>query len=81
MRQALVVGINDYPTAPLTGCVPDANRISRLLGDNDDGSPNFSVRTLTKLGEIGTKALLRKNIEALFVNSKVDVALFYFSGR
>jgi len=81
MRQALVVGINDYPTAPLTGCVPDANRISRLLGDNDDGSPNFSVRTLTKLGEIGTKALLRKNIEALFVNSKVDVALFYFSGH
>ena len=81
MRQALVVGINDYPGAPLTGCVADAIRISGLLADNDDGSPNFHMRTLTKLTEIGTKGLLRKNIEELFVDSKADVALFYFSGH
>jgi hypothetical protein len=81
MRQALVVGINDYPTAPLTGCVADADRISALLMENDDCSPNFDVRRLTKPNEVSTKALLRKNIEELFVDSKADIALFYFSGH
>ena len=29
MRRALLVGINDYPSAPLSGCVNDANAMER----------------------------------------------------
>jgi hypothetical protein len=38
MRKALLVGINNYPTSPLTGCVNDANSIANVLESNGDGS-------------------------------------------
>ena len=43
MRKALVVGIDDYPNAPLTGCVNDAEKIAALLKTNGDGKPNFAA--------------------------------------
>ena len=47
MRRALIVGIDDYPKAPLTGCVNDATAIAGLVeAHGDDGSPNFAVRLL-----------------------------------
>ncbi len=34
MKKALVVGIDDYPSSPLGGCVNDANAIATLLETN-----------------------------------------------
>lgn len=42
-RKALVVGIDEYASTPLYGCVADANAVAEVLGKNGDGSPNFSI--------------------------------------
>ncbi len=82
MRKALVVGINDYPGAPLAGCVNDANAMAGLLSTHEDGSPNFGdgVRLLTSPGETLSRAGLRQAIEELF-SGECDLALLYFSGH
>lgn len=77
MKKALVVGINNYPGAPLEGCENDATSIGTILETNGDGSPNFSViyRTdITKKGE------LKKILSDLF-SGDCETALFYFSGH
>ncbi len=79
-RRALVVGIDDYSSAPLSGCVHDAQTMAALLARNDDGTPNFDVRLLTAPGETITRASLRRCIEELFQDD-ADVALLYFSGH
>lgn len=43
-RKALVIGIDNYQTSPLHGCVNDAKEIASLLKNNEDGSKNFDVR-------------------------------------
>ena len=80
MRKALVVGINDYPVAPLKGCVNDAAAIASMLEAHGDGSPNFAVKRMTQPGVQITRSLLREAIEQLF-GSECDIALFYFSGH
>lgn len=79
MKKALIVGINEYPTAPLAGCVNDANKIYDVLSKNEDGSPNFHCKKLIGHTKI-TRPLLRTQLEELF-SDEVDVALFYFSGH
>jgi caspase domain-containing protein len=80
MRKALVVGINDYPSAPLRGCVNDANAIGNVFGTHGDGSPNFEIKLKTSPSETITRATLRAAIEALFAGDS-DIALLYFSGH
>lgn len=80
MRKALIVGIDAYQHAPLTGCVNDANKIEELLRRNEDGSPNFDCKKLVAPTQNITKAILKRNIEDLFAY-QTDVALFYFSGH
>ncbi len=80
MRKALVVGIDGYATAPLSGCVNDANTVAAVLETNGDGSPNFSVRLMTNPGGSVSKSALREAIDQLFQGDP-DVALFYFSGH
>ena len=80
MRRALVVGINDYPNAPLFGCVNDANAIASVLETHGDGSPNFSVKLVTKPCDDITRSSLRESIEFLFAG-ECDIALLYFSGH
>lgn len=80
MRKALVVGINDYPNASLSGCVNDANSISTVLETHADGSPNFAVRILTSPSDNINKVTLRQAIEALFQGDS-DISLLYFSGH
>lgn len=80
-RRALVVGIDAYPTSPLTGCVNDANRVADLLRTNHDGSPNFDVQVLTAPSEPITRSSLKKKIETLFAHDTADIALLYFSGH
>jgi hypothetical protein len=80
MRKALIVGINDYPTAPLHGCVNDATSMASVLETHGDGGPNFSVKLLTSPSDVVTRAELRGAIEKLFAGD-CDICLFYFSGH
>lgn len=77
MRKALVVGLNNYPSAPLKGCVNDAYSVSNVLQRNSNGSPNFDVMQIT---DTCTKSELKRNINALFEGNN-DISLLYFSGH
>lgn len=77
MKKALVIGINKYPSAPLSGCVNDAEAFASIIEKNGDGTPNFDVKLRT---DVPTKANLRRLIIELF-NGDSDTALFYFSGH
>jgi hypothetical protein len=82
MRKALIVGINNYPGAPLKGAVHDANSIASVLETHGDGSgsPNFSVRLLTAPSDTFGRAELRGAVEKVF-DGDCDISLFYFSGH
>jgi len=80
MRKALIVGIDDYPSAPLHGCVNDAGVMKVLLERNGDGSPNFGIKSLVSTQEKVDRATLRASIEKLFADDS-DMVLFYFSGH
>lgn len=80
MRKALVVGINDYPDSPLSGCVNDATSIAGLLEVHGDGSPNFSVLLMTCPSRPVTRQVLREAIEGLF-SGDPDMALLFFAGH
>src|SRR5213080_1985072 len=80
MRKALIVGVDAYPSVPLTGCVNDANKMEEVLRKNQDGSPNFDCRKLIAPDQFIDKVTLRKQVEDLF-KYQTDVALFYFSGH
>jgi hypothetical protein len=77
MKKALVVGINNYPSSPLTGCINDASAIASIIETNGDGSPNFDVKLVT---DISSKSDLKGLILDLF-NGDSDTSLFYFSGH
>ncbi len=84
MRRALCVGIDEYSSGSLRGCVSDAERIASILSGNHDGSPNFDCRTL--IAPVGggldriTRTVLREAIERLFQDT-ADGALLHFSGH
>lgn len=71
-RKALVVGINDYPNCPLTGCCNDSEAIKDLLANNGNGDPNFDVY---KKDNVRTKGELKDHIIKCFAGDS-DVALF-----
>jgi uncharacterized caspase-like protein len=77
MKKALVVGINNYPSSQLKGCVNDASALGKILESNGDGSPNFDVRLET---DVPTKSDLKGLIKDLF-SGESDAVLFYFSGH
>ena len=77
MKKALIVGINDYPDCPLSGCENDASGVAAILETNGDGSPNFDVSLRTNIKD---KRSLKAAINDLFTG-EVDTALFYFSGH
>ena len=76
-RKALVVGINNYASSPLKGCLNDSEAIKDLLANHENGDPNFDV---WKKDNIPTKGELRRLIEQCF-DGDADVALFYYSGH
>ncbi len=75
------MGIDDYPMAPLAGCVNDARAMAALLARHADGSPNFDTHLLTSDNDTITRAGLRAAIEKVFQHDAADVALLYFSGH
>ena len=77
MKKALVVGINNYPSSPLCGCINDASGIATILETHGDGSPNFDVRLES---DVPTKSELKTMIVELFSGNS-DTVLFYFSGH
>ncbi|HFJ9403498.1 caspase family protein [Bacillus sp. (in: firmicutes)] len=77
MRKALIIGLNDYPSAPLHGCVNDAHSVASILRSHSDGSPNFDVKLVT---DTCSKSDLKKSIRNLFEGEN-DIALLYFSGH
>ena len=79
-KLALLVGIDDYPTSPLAGCVNDATRMHGLLHRHHDDFPNFECRKLVAPGERVTRPILKKAVEDLFTR-QADVALFFFAGH
>jgi len=80
MRKALIVGIDHYVDAPLSGCISDARKMEKVLSKNQDGSPNFDCKVLTSDKDNITRDVLKENIIDLFKN-KAEVTLFYFSGH
>ncbi|UBZ08958.1 caspase family protein [Leeuwenhoekiella palythoae] len=77
MKKALIIGINDYPNAPLSGCENDAISVSNILESNGDGSPNFDIRLELN---VKTKSALKTHIIELFSGNS-DTCLLYFSGH
>jgi hypothetical protein len=77
MKKALVIGINNYPTSPLKGCVNDASAFASIIEKHGEGSPNFSILLKT---DIKDKSELRSLIVDLFKGND-DIALLYFSGH
>lgn len=77
MKKALIVGINDYPSFPLRGCINDAAGLASIIGTHGDGSPNFDVRLET---DVKTKSELKTMIAELFSGNS-DTVLLYFSGH
>lgn len=76
-KKALVVGINNYPDAPLHGCVNDATEFAGLIQSNEDETTNFHVRLESN---IPRSSPLRQMIVELF-SGREDTVLFYFSGH
>jgi len=81
-KRALIVGINGYDHFhPLSGCVPDAEEMAKVLSRNSDESINFECRLVTSPGlDRVTKAFLRQKWRELFQHFRDDL-LFYFSGH
>lgn len=76
MRKALAIGIDNYPSSPLSSCIQDATRFAQTIEKNGDGSPNFEVKVATDL----SRAEVRAMTEQLFAGEP-EMALFYFSGH
>ncbi|AIZ56880.1 caspase domain protein [Candidatus Methanoplasma termitum] len=76
-RKALIIGINNYPRSPLSGCINDATAVAELLKTNHDGTKNFDVLLIN---DVKSKSELMKHIKSLFDGAN-DVSLLYFSGH
>lgn len=73
-KKALLVGIDDYPSSPLRGCLNDAERLHKILsGEHCE----FECRVL--LNNAATRASVRKSIS--WALSDCDVTVVYFAGH
>jgi len=80
VRRALVIGIDDYPSCPLQGCVNDAERLTEVLSRHHDRRVNFHCETVIAPPSPITRPLLRQKISELF-KENADVAFLHFSGH
>lgn len=80
MRRALVIGLDDYPSCELQGCVKDAQRLSKVLSRHHDRRVNFQCETVISPPQNVTRPLLRQKITELFKHH-ADVAFLHFSGH
>ncbi len=84
MRRALCIGIDQYMSAPLHGCVNDAKRMVAVLERHQDDSPNFECRSMTAPSgstmDVVTRAAVRQQLRQL-LSEPADIALLHFSGH
>jgi hypothetical protein len=80
MRRALTIGIDDYSTAPLGGCVNDALAVANMLEWHGDGAPNFSVRQLVSSGAVVSADVMHDAIAELFA-AEAETAILFFAGH
>ena len=81
MRRALLIGIDEYPHAPLKGCVNDAKLMEVLLRENEtEPKKNFDCKLLTGPPGKISQGSLRQEIKQLF-QDPADLALLHFSGH
>jgi hypothetical protein len=80
-RAALLIGIDNYPRARLTGCERDAQSLSGMLSRHADGSLNFQCRVLVSSEDTIDKPNIVGRMNEVFSNPDADVAVFYFSGH
>lgn len=80
MRRALIIGLDDYPSCPLQGCINDAKRLKDVLSRHHDGRVNFNCQVITSPPQAVSRALLRQKISELF-QQPADVAFLHFSGH
>jgi hypothetical protein len=81
MKRALLIGIDEYDDFdPLAGCEDDVARLHPLLSRNEDDSPNFTCRVLTRGVAPVTRRRILQELDALFAPG-ADVALLYFAGH
>lgn len=81
MRRALVVGIDDYPASPLTGCVADAKGMASFLQRQQDGRRNYDVRLVTSDTASINRRDLRTFLAELFEHARDASILFFFAGH
>lgn len=72
-RKALVVGIDEYASTPLYGCVADAKAVAEVLAKNGDGSPNFEIRFAMN---VESPHVLRQMVDDCFSGTRDCVAIF-----
>lgn len=78
-KKALIVGINEYPTAPLRGCVNDANMVSEML-TKYFGFATKEKRMLTDAS--ATTANILERLKWLVDGAQPgDTLFFHFSGH
>jgi len=80
VRRALVIGLDDYPSCPLHGCVNDAERLTKVLSRNHDNRVNFHCETVITPPSTVTRPSLRKKISDL-LKEPANVAFLHFSGH
>jgi hypothetical protein len=80
MRRALIIGIDNYPSCPLNGCVNDALRISKVLSRHHDGLLNFQCEQLISPPQTISRPVIRQALSKLF-GAPADVAFFHYSGH
>ena len=79
MNRALLVGINDYPDAPLNGCVNDVQDMANMLVDRA-GFAHADVRLITDR-RATTQAILERLAWLVHGARSGDRILFHFSGH
>ncbi|MEM6720883.1 MAG: caspase family protein [Bacteroidota bacterium] len=80
MRNALIIGIDEYKSNLLEGNVRNASLMNQVLSRNEDGSPNFNCKNLISLDQNIKSNVIKDSIDKLFKFSHCDVSLLYFSG-
>lgn len=84
---ALLIGINDYPTKPLKGCVNDVNSIKSTLIRKFNFLDDYHIQTL--LNDEATKEAIKAAFETQLINNakqlksegKEGIFVFQFSGH
>lgn len=77
MRKALLIGVNNYPTQPLKGCIEDVRSLNSVLERNGDGTKNFDIMQLV---DVQSSREAMEAIEKLFKDDE-EFALLYYSGH